>query len=258
MEETKQIDITFSDLFGIFRRCWILMLAVAVVVAILATLIVATLHQDVYTSEVGLWAYRTGSEDDSTGNVQQNYYANIMSTQQIDEFMEIAQSRTVLEKVIADQNLTISPKDLAKMLKVTQRGNASSSTIFYLEVTAATPESANRLCEAWSRVACEYINGLLKKGVLLEFETASLPQQPSNPFSILKVILVAVVGAAIVYIVYFVRFLMDDKVNTAEDVERYLDLHVLGAIPDKTQLTRKRSKGGYYYASSQSDAPKLN
>ena len=253
MEETKQIDITFSDLFGIFKRCWILMIAVAVVIAILVTVIVSNTRQDEYTSDVGLLAYR----DDST-NSQQSYYDNIVNTQNIDEFMEMAQSRTVLEKVIADQNLTISPKDLAKMLKVTQRGNASSSTIFYLEVTAATPESANRLSEAWSRVACEYINGLLKKDVLLEFETASLPQQPSNPFSILKVILVAIVGAAIVYIVYFVRFLMDDKVNTAEDVERYLDLHVLGAIPDKTQLTRKRSRGGYYYASSQSDAPKLN
>lgn len=258
MEETKQIDITFSDLFGIFKRCWILMIAVAVVIAILATVIVSNLHQDEYTSEVGLWAYRTGSEDDSTGNVQQNYYANIMSTQQIDEFMEIAQSRTVLEKVIADQNLTISPKELTKMIKVTQKGSAGSSTIFYLSVTAATPESANRLGEAWSRVTCEFINGKLEKNVLLEFDNASLPQEPSNPFSVLKLLLIAFAGAVIVYGVYFVRFLMDDKVNTAEDVEKYLDLHVLGAIPDKTQLTRKRSKGGYYYASSQSDAPKLN
>ena len=54
----------------------------------------------------------------------------------------------------------------------------------------------------------------------------------------------------------FVRFLMDDKVNTAEDVERYLGLHVLGAIPDKTQLMRKRSKGAYYYSSQNEE--KLN
>ena len=246
MEENKQLEFSMSNLWEIFKRCWILMLVVGVVLTVLVYIVMVNMHQDEYTSTVGMWAYRTGSEDDSNGNVQQNYYGAIMSTQNIDEFMEIAQSNAVLEKVIADQNLTISRKALSKMLKVSQKGSASSSTIFYVSVTAATPESARRLSEAWSRVTCDYINGLVDKEVLLVFDPAPLPNQPSNPFSILKVLLIAFVGVFCVYGVYFVRFLMDDKVNTPEDVEKYLDLHVLGAIPDKTQLARRRSKGAYY------------
>ena len=257
MEENKQMDLTLSDLFGIFKRCWIIMASVAVVVALLTCIIIMNTRQDEYTSTVGMWAYRTGADDNNTGNIQQTYYATIISSQSIDEFMEIAQSGVVLEKVIADQNLTISKKELSKMLKVSQKGNTNDSTIFYLSVTAATPEAARRLGDAWSRVICDYINGLVQKDVLLTFDPATLPQQPSNPFSIVKVLLVAFIGAFVVYGVYFVLFLMDDKVNTAEDVERYLGLHVLGAIPDKTQLTRKRSKGGYYYSSRNEEA-KLN
>ena len=255
MEENKQLDLTFSDLLGIFKRCWILMAAVALVVTILTYVIMVNTHQDEYTSTVGMWAYRTGSDDD-TGNVQENYYGTIMSTQNIDEYMEIAQSRIVLERVIADQNLTITPKKLAKMLDASQKGNANTSTLFYLSVTAASPESARRLGEAWSRVACEYINeDLVKKDVVLVFDPAPLPDQPSNPISLLKILLIAFACAVIVYGVYFVRFLMDDKVNNAEDVEKYLDLHVLGAIPDKNQLSRRRSKGAYY---AQSRDVKLN
>ena len=256
MEENKQLDLTLSDLFGVFKRCWIIMVVAAVVIALLTSIIVINTRQDEYTSTVGMWAYRTGADDNNTGNVQQTYYATIISSQSIDEFMEIAQSGIVLEKVIADQNLTISKKELSKMLEVSQNSNSSDSTIFYLSVTAATPEAAKRLGEAWSRVICEYINGLVQKDVLLMFDPATLPEQPSNPFSVIKVLLVAFIGALVVYGVYFVRFLMDDKVNTAEDVERYLGLHVLGAIPDKTQLMRKRSKGAYYYSSQNEE--KLN
>lgn len=254
MEENKQMEITFSNLFDIFKRCWILMAVVCVMTAILSYVIMVNTHQDEYTSTVGMWAYRTGAEDDSTGNVQQNYYATIMSTQNIDEFMEIAQSGIVLDKIIADQNLTVSKKELSKMLKVSQKGDASS-TIFYLSVTAATPESAKRLGDAWSRVTCDYINGLVQKEVVLVFDPAPLPMQPSNPLSILKILLIAIVGAIIVYGVYFVRFLMDDKVNSAEDVEKYLGLHVLGAIPDKSQLQRRRSRSAYY---ARTDEAKLN
>ena len=115
MEENKQLDLTFSDLLGIFKRCWIIMAVVCVSVAILSYVFMVNTHQDEYTSTVGMWAYRTGAEDDSTGNVQQNYYATIMSTQNIDEFMEIAQSGIVLDKIIADQNLTVSKKELSKL-----------------------------------------------------------------------------------------------------------------------------------------------
>ena len=254
MEETKQLDLTFADLLGIFKRCWILMAAVAVVVTVLTYVVMVNTHQDEYTSTVGMWAYRTGSDDDS-GNVQENYYGNMMSTQQIDEYMEIAQSRIVLEKVIADQNLTISTKQLSKMLNIYQKGNANTSTLFYLSVTAKSPESAQRLGEAWSRITYEHINGLVDKDVLLEFDPANLPETPSNPISLLKILLIAFACAVIVYGVYFVRFLMDDKVNNAEDVEKYLNLHVLGAIPDKNQLARRRSKGAYY---AQSGNVKLN
>ena len=255
MEENKHLELTFSDLFAVFKRCWIIMAVVGLLVTVLSYVVMVNSHVDKYTATVGMWAYRTGSEDGSTGNVQQNYYATIMSTQNIDEFMEIAQSGIVLEKVIADQNLTINQKELAKMLSVSQKRNDNTSTIFYLSVTAATPESAQRLGEAWGRVTSEYINGLVQKEVVLIFDPAPLPDQPSNPFSILKVLLLAVVGAVIVYGVFFVRFLMDDKINTAEDVDKYLGLHVLGAIPDKNQVMRRRSKSVYY---GRSDAPKLN
>ena len=82
-----------------------------------------------------------------------------------------------------------------------------------------------------------------------------LPEKPSNPISVLKILLGAFVAAVLVYGIYFIRFILDDKINAPEDVEKYVGLNVLGAIPNKNQLNRRHEKYGYYYASNpKSDA----
>ena len=253
MEETKQSELNLMDLVGILKRCWILMLIVAVVVTLLTYIIAVNTHQDEYTATVGLWAYR--SDDGASENISQNYYATILSAQYVDEYMEMVTSNNVVEKVLADQNLTISKKQLLRMVDIKQKDSSGNSTLFYLSVTAASPESAQRLSEAWSRVLCSHINGMTEKNVIIVFDPATMPDEPSNPISLLKILLLAFACAAVVYGIFFVRFLLDDKINSAEDVEKYLDLHVLGAIPDKNQLTRRRSKGAYY---AQSGDVKLN
>ena len=60
----------------------------------------------------------------------------------------------------------------------------------------------------------------------------------------MTVLLVAFMFAMVVYAIYLIRFLMDDKINTPEDVEKYLGLSLLGQIPNKYD-TGKRKK---YYA----------
>ena len=44
--------------------------------------------------------------------------------------------------------------------------------------------------------------------------------------------------------IYLVMFLMDDKINDPEDVEKYLKLSILGQIPNKSDAGRRKK----YYA----------
>ena len=75
----------------------------------------------------------------------------------------------------------------------------------------------------------------------------NLPEAPSNPVSMIKIAAVAFVFAVLVYAIYFLLFIFDDKVNNSKDVEQYLGLTVLGAIPDKSSISSRRKKYGYGY-----------
>ena len=45
---------------------------------------------------------------------------------------------------------------------------------------------------------------------------------------------------------------MNDKINSAEDVEKYLGMSMLGMIPNRNDSVRRKSKYGYYYYRSSS------
>jgi hypothetical protein len=64
----------------------------------------------------------------------------------------------------------------------------------------------------------------------------------------LKIALIALVAAIAVYGVFFVLYLLDDKISTAEDVEKYLGVNMLGQIPNREEAQRRKKKGyGDYY-----------
>ena len=113
-------------------------------------------------------------------------------------------------------------------------------------MTAADPVEAASLVTSLANVTCDFMNNDMYDGQKL-FKVVDqnvVPDQPSNPISMLKILLVAFACAIVVYAVYLVMFLMDDKINTPEDVERYLGLNLLGQIPNKKDTGR----GKRYYA----------
>ena len=73
-------------------------------------------------------------------------------------------------------------------------------------------------------------------------DVAIEPDKPISPKKTLNVVIAAILGLFIGLAVAFILEYMNKTVKTAEDVQRYLDLPVLGAIPDfdsNTTVARK-------------------
>ena len=247
-ETSKQIEIKLSDLWDILKRCWILVAAARVLVSLISFIFMKATHTPTYTSTVSIWAFRN---NESTGsdyqNQMQDYYSSMVGSQMINDYKVLLTSNKVVKAVQEASGNKISDTALLNMLKITHE---EETRVFYITVTANKPDTAKTLVDLWGDKFCEIVNQDLMRGqeVVQVIDYGSLPtvEEIANPVSFVKAILIGFVCAILVYAVFFVRFLMDDKVNSASDVERYLDLHLLGAIPDKKQLARKKSKYGYY------------
>ena len=65
---------------------------------------------------------------------------------------------------------------------------------------------------------------------------------PVSPNNKRNTLLGAMLGAVLVCGVITVRFLMDDTVQTEEDVERYLGISVLAIVPERARTKDNKRK----------------
>jgi capsular polysaccharide biosynthesis protein len=137
------------------------------------------------------------------------------------------------------------PDQFASKIQVT---NETNTRFVYISVTAAEPEVAEDIATEVATVSCEALNGLYagadNDNVFKVYSVGKAPDEISNPVSKLVVLLIGAAAALVVYLIYLVIFLLDDKINGPEDVEKYLQLSVLGQIPNKQDSGRKKK----YYA----------
>lgn len=255
MEETKEVELRLQDFWDIFKRCWIVMLAVFAVVAIGLYIILTAVHNDMYTATVSIYILRNSTDEE--GNVTNLNTADVsIANALIKDCQTLMVSRDNVLKPVLNEMPGLPQTNWKKLKSMITITGQADNRILTLSVTHENEEVCAEIADKVAEHASEYVNYVYKQPIANIVDHAEVPTEPSNPVSKLKVILVALVAAIAVYGLYFVIFMLDDKINTAEDVEKYLGVSMLGMIPNRYDSSRRRSKYGYYASSSPNGAKK--
>ena len=246
MEERKSLEIRLTDLWTVLKRCWYLVLAVFVVVTIGLYVYMTQTRSPTYSSTAILYAGRDDVNSTSTQGVS-------VATTLVKDFTELIQSDAIVTAVREETGTLASPEELRRMVSIS---NPVNTRILYITVTAKDRASAQVLVNGFAKVACQKFNALfevrdengelLKEQTMLKlFSEGKYPERP-NPVSMLRILIIAFVCAFLVYVGFLTIFLLDDKINNSDDVQRYLGISLLGEIPNRSDVRRKRSGYGYY------------
>jgi hypothetical protein len=77
------------------------------------------------------------------------------------------------------------------------------------------------------------------------YEYGTLSRTPSNSIKLPIHLAIGASAAVLTYLIFVVAFLLDDRIRTEEDIERYLGLSILGEISD-LDGGPKKGRYGYY------------
>ena len=250
-EQNKETEIRLQDLWLILKRCWWLVLIVMVVVTVVVYIGLTLTHDDEYTATISIYVLSNTAgtaDEESPAGVGVDYDDIRLASYLIDDCYVLLKSYdNVLAPVMVSQNLEglISIEQLEKMIEI---DNKDDTRVLYLSVTSSSAQRSADIANAIGEQACSYFNNLYKQDILNVVDHAEPESKPSNPVSKLMVILIGLVAGVLIYGIYFLNYILDDKINTADDVEKYLGLSMLGVIPNRQDSSRRKSKYGYYYA----------
>lgn len=174
------------------------------------------------------------TRQDTTSNVtsdQINSATKLVSTYSI-----IIKSDTVLQQVINDLGLSLTYGELKDRVTVDA---VDDTQVMKITVRSNNPEWAQQVCNKITEVSPDVILEAVEAGSVKVISNASLAATPVSPNTTKNTALGGMIGLVLCLGVIFLQVLLDNKLNNEEDIAKYLDLTVVGVIPEYERGKKK-------------------
>lgn len=240
MENKTNIKVlTVKDLWEIFvSRFWIMALSAVLVVAAAFTVITLTFEPQ-YESVATLYILRQNNENTTSPSNSSEDFS--LALKVVNDCNHLIKGHSVLDRVIDELKLDMDYEELYDAVTVT---NPSDTRILEVRVESESPELAKQIVDSICVIGTSKIEEAMGFPQVNLYEYGILDNEPCNKTTLFTYGLFGLVTAVIVYAVFLIAFLLDDRIRSDEDIERYLHLSILGDIPNAEETSKK--KYGYY------------
>ena len=234
LQNEEEIEIDMGELLRYLAGKAGYIILTALAFAVLALAVTTFCMTPRYTSTTKMYVLNRQTNEGVTSSDLQS------STYLTKDYMEMIRSRTVIEAVIADLNLNSTYEDVLGQIDVSA---ASDTRVIAISVTDKDPYEARDIANAVRNAAAAHIQSVMNTEAVTVVDEANIPTKKSSPSTIKNVAIAGGVGLFLALVVCVVLYLMNDKVTTAEDVERYLGLSVLASMPlEEEEVRRKKAR----------------
>ena len=160
-------------------------------------------------------------------------------------YIYILGSRTTMEDVIKQADLTYTPEELSKMVEAK---GVNSTGAFEVTVTSTNPSEAELIANTIAKILPDRISEIVDGSSVRIVDYAIIPSHRSGPSMVKNTALGILAGGFLAAAIVVIRFLMKDSskdmVQSADDLRQmYPDIQVLAMIPD---MRVSEKKNGYY------------
>ena len=201
----------------------ILIISISILIGIMYTI---AFVKPVYTSSTTLLLATSGSTSNQANTITTTDLT--LNSKLVSTYSALAQSKSVLSKVISNLGIKMSEDELKNNVSVTQKTNTE---IIVLSVTNSDPTLAEKLTNETAKVFMEKVTEIYKINNVQVVDQAEVSTIPSNVNHTKDVIMFAAIGIVVSIIYVIGANMLDTTVKTAEDVEKQFKVPVLASIP---------------------------
>lgn len=221
MEETLNLE----DILGVIKKNLIMIISLGLLFGAAAAFATALIMTPQY--EANTQVLVTQSQESSDGAVNnQDIQASL---QLVNTYWDIILSPTVLDDVVENLGLEQTSNALANKITV---NNQDQSQVLTITVSDEFPENAETIANEVADVFQERVSEVMNVDNVSILTTADVGQDPSpvSPQPLVNIAIGLILGVLLALGIAFLREFLDKRVKTEEEVEKILDLPVLGTV----------------------------
>ena len=241
-----ETEIDLLELFFRLIENWKLILATAIAGAVVMGVVSFFFITPMYEATSKLYILNSSDSAINLSDLQIGSYLT-------KDYQEVFKTWEVHERVIQNLGLEYTYDQLNKVLSVS---NPSDTRILYITAKTADPQLSTAIANEYATVARQYISDMMATDEPNIISIALRPTKPVSPNKTLNVMIGFMMGAFLMAGIITIRFIMDDKVKTADDITKYLDMPTLAIVPvehgNSEHSSRSSGKSHHHSSSSKS------
>lgn len=224
--EIKSENLNLQEILFILKKHLSLILAITIVFGALGFTVSKFFITPKYQATASL-IVNPGQNSQTNSTIT---FDQVNTTQQlVGTYAIILKSSKVLDKVISDLNLSMDSTQLAKNISVS---GVDQTEVIEIRVKDKDPDMAEKIENDIITVAPSVIIKTVKAGSVEVISPAVTDEKPVSPNVLLNTVIALCAGIAISVFVSFLLESLSNKFYSDEDVQKYLNLTVLGVIPN--------------------------
>ena len=229
----EQNNIDLKEYLAIFKkRAWILILVsfISVTMSVIQNFF---LIDPLYEAHLTFMVNFNQNENAQITQSDMDYGTKLVET-----YKPIVQSKKVTATIKKNLNLTMSQGEIGNAISI----NSISGPVMKVTVTNTNPELAAKIANEVPDVFGAELKRIAKVDGIEVIDQASIPTWPISPNKPRNIMMAFVIGIAISVFIILLLDYLDNKVKSVEDVEKYLELPVLGIVSEFESRDNKKKK----------------
>jgi capsular polysaccharide biosynthesis protein len=227
--ENEEIEIDLLQLwYAVRHRFWLVLLA-GFIVADIAFGITKFLITPIYSSSATMLVVTKEPTLSSLADLQ-------LGSQLTNDYEILITSRPVLERTIEELDLETDYKQLRNTISIS---NPNDSRMLIITAPQPDPALAKKVVDTLAEISSEYIAEKMEVTAPKIIEEGEIPITQSSPSLLRNTAIGGMLGILAAVFLICVAVILNDSIQSEDDIERYLQLPVLAVVPDKSGASKK-------------------
>ena len=216
--------IRLEDLFEALKKRWLMIITIILIATIVTAVISFFVIKPKYEASTKVFIGKDEGEKQSYSQDEVMMYQNLMKT-----YSETIKTKDLVSRSLKGTNLNLEPSEILENLTV---DTVENTQILQIKYKSKNPKEAKAVIEGIHDEFMKTSKELVPNGNVKVIEEVQLPENPVSPNKKMNIAIAFLLGLMVSVGLVFLLEYLDNTYKNKEQLEKELDIPVLGAIPD--------------------------
>ncbi|MGU8778434.1 YveK family protein [Clostridium perfringens] len=232
MEENT---ISLQEIAYALKKRWkliaLITIAATLVSAILSFFVIKPQYEA--TTKLFIGKQETSQNVANYDNSDVMMYQKLMKT-----YAELVKTSDLVTKAVKSANLDYNKNEIKDILNNLNVTSSADTQILDLSFKGGNPKEVLKVTEAITNEFISESKELIPNGNVQVIQKPQLPENPVSPNKKLNILIAFVLGFIVGIAVVLLLEYLDNTFKSREELEKTLDLPIIGAIPDYDSIDK--------------------